>query len=63
MPLSIQLFPDIDGLENLISESELVLQVWVLALAIIISACVIGACVARCKRRSAVEKIIRRRLR
>lgn len=62
MPLSISLF-DFDGLDGLISESELVLQAWLGALALVLVFVVIGAAVARCKRRSAVEKILRRRLR
>jgi len=61
MWLSISLFPDLDGLDGLISESELVLQAWLGALAILIAFVVIGRLVDRFKRRVKVEKISRRR--
>ena len=59
MWLPISLFPDLDGFDGLISESELVLEAWLGALAILIAFVVIGRCVDRFKRRVKVEKISR----
>jgi hypothetical protein len=60
MPLSISLFPDIDGLDRLISDSETVLQAWLGALAILLAMVVIFECVERW-RRSPIEKLLKRR--
>jgi len=63
MWLSITLFPDLDGLDGLIDQSELALEAWLGALAILLAFVVIGRCVDRVKRRVKVEKIVRRRVR
>jgi hypothetical protein len=61
MPLSLSLFPDIDGLDGLISDSEVVLAVFLATLAILLAFVVIGRCVDYVRRQSPVEKIVRRR--
>jgi len=62
MWLSISLFPDLDGLDGVISESETVLETFLMTLAILVAFVVIGRCVERVKRRVKVEKVVRRRL-
>ena len=62
MWLSISLFPDLDGLDGLIDQSEWVLQTWLWAMAFLLIFIVSRECALRFKRRSEVEKIIRRRL-
>lgn len=61
MPLSISLF-DFDGLDGLIDpEGILVLLVWIITLAFMLVFTVVGECVDRLKRRSPVEKLVRKR--
>lgn len=61
IPLSLSLFPDIDSLEGLIDETSTVLTVYVVTLAILLAVIVIGEVIAH-RRRSPVEKLLRRRL-
>jgi hypothetical protein len=61
MSLSISLFPDLDGLDGLISDSEFYLRLWAMALALILAGVVARGAVA-VRKRSPVEKILRRRL-
>lgn len=63
MSLALSLFPDLDGLDGLISESETVLSVYLATLAILLAFVVVAECIAWFKRRSPVEKMLRRGLR
>lgn len=55
------LFPDIDNLDRVMAQAETVLAVWIAALAILLAFVVIGDCIQRFKKRSPVEKLLRRR--
>lgn len=55
------LFPDLDGLDGLIAESELFLQAYLWSLVVLVGLVVIGQCVSYFKRRSPVEQMLRRR--
>jgi hypothetical protein len=59
---AFSLFPDLDGLDGLISESESVLGVYAAVLALLVAFVVAGSLIERRKRRSPVEKILRRRI-
>jgi hypothetical protein len=61
MPLSISLFPDLDGLEDLIGDSETGLQVYLASLAIVLALLIAHAVVDRLRQRSPVEKLIKGR--
>lgn len=52
---------DLDGLDGLITDSELVLSVYLMTLSIVIGFVVAFECVERLKRRSPVEKLLRKR--
>lgn len=62
MPLAISLFPDLDGLEDLIGDSELALQMYLASLAILLALVVGHWAVDRFRQRSPVEKMLRRRV-
>ena len=62
MWLSITLFPDLDGLDGLISESETVLSTFLWVLAILIAFVVVGNCIERIRRRVRISKVTQRRL-
>lgn len=61
MWLALTLFPEVDGLDGLIEESMPWLGAWLFLLAIILVVMVIGSLIQRFRRRSPVEKLLRRR--
>lgn len=61
MPLSISLFPDLDGIEDLIGDSETGLQMYLASLAILLAFLIAHAVIDRLKQRSPVEKLIKGR--
>lgn len=62
MSLALSLFPDLDGFDSLIAESETVLSLYAAVLAILLCFIVVGECIER-RRRSPVEKLLRKRAR
>lgn len=54
---------ELDGLDGVIAQTETVLSVYLGSLAILLVFVVVGECVTRFKRRSPVEKLLRRGLR
>jgi hypothetical protein len=58
MPLSISLFPDLDGLIDVSGQG---LHAYLAALAIVLALLIAHAVVDRLKQRSPVEKLIKRR--
>lgn len=61
IPLATSIFSALDIPDDLISETEVVLAIYVAALAIVLVFVVAFHCIERFKRRSPVEKILRRR--
>lgn len=60
MSLALSLFPDLDGFDSLIADSETLLAFYAAVLAILLCFIVVGECIEH-KRRSPVEKILKRR--
>lgn len=58
---ALSLFPDIDGLDGLIEQSMPYFGLWLFVLALLLIAVVVADCVNRFRRRSPVEKLLRRR--
>lgn len=61
MPLAIQLFPDLDGLDGLVSDSETMLMIYLCTAAGALCLAAIVNCAAAIRRRSPVERLMKRR--
>jgi hypothetical protein len=61
MYLALALFPDVDGLDDLIEASMPWFTLWLIALALALIFIVVGQGVSRFRRRSPVERLLRRR--
>lgn len=61
MYLALTLFPDVDGLDGLIEQSMPWFGLWLFALALVLAVIVTADCVDRFRRRSPVDRLLRRR--
>lgn len=61
MPFAISLFPDLDGLDDLIGDSATGISMYLASIAILLAFLLAHAVIDRVKQRSPVEKLIRRR--
>lgn len=61
MPLSISIFPDLDGLEDLLGDSATGISMYLASIAILLAFILAHAVIDRVKQRSPVERLIKRR--
>lgn len=61
MSLALSLFPDVDGLDGLIEASMPLFMLWLIALGAAVVLVILHNFTDRMRRRSPVEKLLRRR--